>query len=571
MVNMLASPGVTVNEQDSTTSIVTGNPTLAGFAGIFNKGPMEEIVPVTNIADLEKIFGKPDATNKVDYHLAKTYLQISNGLQVVRITTSSSKTATSIVPNDPSQSPVIKNEQDYLNSYYNGQGSAYGTFAAKTPGAWGNSLKVSICPADSSAFNTWEYKSIFPTAPATSSYVSSKGGTLDELHIVIVDVNGSVSGVAGKILKTFAYVSQASDAQTLDGANNYYKTILNSDNEFVYWLSHPTALTDAGKVATNQTFTVTQTPITVTLSGGVTDSTATITEITNAYEILFAQELLPINIMIGPRLPASIGEGGFNISDATTLANNLITKANAKKKPFLCLSPPIELTVNRANPLADLATFATSLNGSSYAGCDTTACRVIDDTDNGSSFIFIPGSANFAGTLAYTDRNANIATSPAGSQRGQYQGISRLSYNPSQADRDVLFKARLNPVITKTGRGTYLFGDKTLLTRSSAFDQIGVRRVFTYLQQIISEYAENLLFEPNDLQSRESFKGVVEPFLKQVQSGRLIIDSVVETPISSDPDEFIGNIKILPANSIRYITLNFIATRTGFTFNEVVG
>ncbi len=570
MVNMLASPGVTVNEQDSTTSLVTGNPTLAGFAGVFNKGPMAEIVSVTNIADLEKIFGKPDATNKVDYHLAKIYLQISNGLQVVRVTTSSSKTATSIVPNDPSQSPLIKNEQDYLNSYYDGQGSSYGMFAAKTAGAWGNSVKVSICPADSSAFNTWEYKSIFPTAPATSAFVASKGGSLDELHIVIVDSLGTISGVAGKILKTFAYVSQASDALTLDGANNYYKTVMNGDNDYVYWLSHPTALTDAGKLSANETFTVTQTPITTTLSGGVTDNTATVTEITNAYDILFTQELLPINIMIGPRLPASLGEGGFNIADATALANNLIAKANTKKKPFLCLSPPTELTVNRASPLADLTTFATSLTASSYAGCDTTACRVIDDTDNGGSFLYIPGSANFAGTLAYTDRNANIAYSPAGFQRGQYQGVSRLSYNPSQSDRDILFKARLNPVMTKNGRGTYLAGDKTLLARSSAFDQIAVRRVFTYLQQIIAEYAENYLFEPNDSQSRESFKGVVEPFLGGLIAGRLIVDGKVETPVSSDPNEFIGNIRIAPSDSIRYITLNFIATRTGFSFNEII-
>ena len=239
------------------------------------------------------------------------------------------------------------------------------------------------------------------------------------------------------------------------------------------------------------------------------------------------------------------------------------------------VSPPIEDTVGSSTPAADVKAFADGLTSTSYASCDSTAVYVYDKYND--VYRWIGAAGHHAGLCANTDSVADAWFSPAGVNRGQLLGVTKLAFNPKKADRDSLYKARVNPIVSLPGQGTLLFGDKTLLSRPSAFDRINVRRLFIALEKAVSTAAKAQLFEFNDEFTRAQFRNLVEPFLRDVKGRRgltdfsVICDNTNNTSAVIDGNKFVADIYIKPSRSINFITLNFVATRSGVEFSEISG
>ena len=559
------SPGVQVKEIDLTNVVPAVSTSIGGFAGAFNWGPVEEVTIVGSEKELATTFGTPD-TNTASYFLtAASFLQYGNALKVVRVgTTNLNATATGA-------GLLVKNQDHYES----GLDFSTEAFVAKYPGILGNSLLVSICPADATVFNGWAYKSSFSGAPGTSAYALSKSCTKDEVHIAIVDEDGSVTGTAGSVLETFAYASQASDAKASDGTSAYYANVV-SASRWVRFGSHYTVLAHAGVSAVNHAADgtlgvagdfldgVTAVAITDSLAGGTDDNTPTTGEVTTGIALLGDPETVDVNLLFG------ISEdGGIVIPQA------LLATATARKDCVAFVSPPTTATVGSSTAAADVITFADQLSSTSYGVIDSTALKVYDKYND--VYRWIPACGHIAGLCANTDNVADAWFSPAGFTRGQLLGVTKVAFNPTQANRDELYNARVNPIAAFPGQGIVLYGDKTAQARPSAFDRINVRRLFIVLEKAVATAAKYQLFEFNDEFTRAMFRNMVEPFLRDIKGRRGITDFAVvcdatnNTGAIVDSNQFVADIYVKPARSINFITLNFIATRTGVEFSEIVG
>ena len=580
------SPGVRVREIDLTNVVPAVSSSIAGFVGAFSWGPVEEVRQVTSEKNLSETFGVPNTTNNTSYFTAAGFLQYGNNLQVVRAETSGLKNA---IADGTGTAVLIKGQTQYDASFSAGQASV-GPWAAKYPGTLGNSLKVEICAPGHYA--TYANAALFDSAPGTSEYAESQGvnGALDELHIVVIDEDGLWSGTAGTVLETFAFVSQAIDAKQNNGESNFYKDVVNARSKYVWWMDHDTTLTDAGTnlstAANTFVFTGSSSVITDSLSLGVDDDTLTAAAIQTGFDLLEDGETIDVNMLICPPLDPSMANAS---SPCIAVANDLIAIATARKDCLAVISPPVAFTTNpggqSATDVAGGSVTATSVNlvkafaeyltSSSYGTLDSTALKVYDKYND--AFIDIPSSGHVAGLMANTDAVADAWFSPAGLNRGQIRGVTRVAFNPKKAERDTLYKARVNPVVSFPGEGTVLFGDKTLLARPSAFDRINVRRLFMVLEKAIATASKFQLFEFNDEFTRAQFRNLVEPFLREVKGRRgitdfkVVCDETNNTGEVIDTNRFVCDIYIKPARSINFITLNFIATRTGVDFNEIAG
>ena len=561
----LVSPGVEIKEIDATNAIPAVSTSIGGFVGTFNWGPVDEATTVGSENDLVEQFGSPDNNTAKYFLTAASFLKYGNALKVVRVIGADARSATA-----SGGSATIKNKSHYEDNYADGQLDV-GSWVAKYPGVLGNSLKVSVITADISSFSGWAYSSQFQGVPGTSDYAKdlTKTGIKDELHVAVIDEDGAISGTPNQVLETFAYVSMGSDAKKADGTSNYYKDVINNNSEYIWWSDHPTALTDAGETIASQ---VANTPMATStsaidssLTGGIDDNVPTTGEIGLGYDLLEDSETVDVNLLFA--VPDANG--------ANTIANDLISIANARKDCMAFVSPPLEDTVGSSSAASDVKTFADSLTSSSYASCDSTALYVYDKYND--VYRYIGAAGHVAGLCANADRVADSWFSPAGVNRGQLLGVTKLAFNPKQADRDTLYKARVNPIVSFPGQGTMLFGDKTLLNRPSAFDRINVRRLFIVLEKAISTAAKAQLFEFNDEFTRAQFRNMVEPFLRDVKGRRgltdflVICDETNNTGSVIDGNRFVADIYIKPARSINFITLNFIATRTGVEFSEISG
>jgi hypothetical protein len=426
----------------------------------------------------------------------------------------------------------------------------------------------------------WEYHFNFSAAPTTSDDVSNAGGSNDELHIVIVDEDGGISGTAGTILEIHEGLSQASDAKSAQGNSIYYADYLYANSKFIYWLDHETTLANAGSSKTGTTFDNTATQsigiFSISLSGGTTDNEPTLGEMALAYDRFADAETEEINLLIGG---PSQG-GGSTAADATgdTHATKVIDVAEARKDCVAFISPARADVVNTANEIVateNVKNFADGLASSSYAVIDSGYKYMYDKYND--VYRFVPLCGDIAGLCARTDNVADPFFSPAGFSRGQIRGAVKLAFDPNQTQRDVLYKARVNPVVTFPGQGTVLFGDKTAQAKPSAFDRINVRRLFLVLEKAISTAAKFQLFEFNDEFTRAQFRNLVEPFLRDIQGRRgltdfsVVCDETNNTGEIIDRNEFVADIFVKPNRSINFIKLNFIATRSGIAFSEVAG
>ena len=555
------SPGVEIKEIDATNAVPAVSTSIGGFAGAFNWGPVEEIVTIGSENELVEKFGSPDDNTAKYFLVAASFLKYGNALKVVRAA-SGHVNATA-----DGSGQLIKNEDDYDNNYSTGSLSV-GNWTAKYPGVLGNSLKVSMITQGITSFSSWTYASSFDSAPGTSDYASGLGKTSanDELHIAIIDEDGAISGTPGTILETFGFLSQASDAKKSDGTSNYYKDVINSQSSYVWWTDHDSSISDAGEtIAANTSFTTNSAAIEDSFGGGTDDNAPTVGEIALAYDLLEDAETVDVNLLFAT--PDANG--------SEDIAEDLISIASTRKDCMAFVSPPLEDTVGSSTPAADVKTFADGLTSTSYASCDSTALYVYDKYND--VYRWIGAAGHHAGLCANTDSVADAWFSPAGVNRGQLLGVTKLAFNPKKADRDTLYKARVNPIVSLPGQGTLLFGDKTLLSRPSAFDRINVRRLFIVLEKAISTAAKAQLFEFNDEFTRAQFRNLLEPFLRDVKGRRGLTDFLVvcdetnNTGQVIDTNRFVADIFIKPARSINFITLNFIATRSGVEFSEIAG
>jgi len=456
----------------------------------------------------------------------------------------------------------INNANDYLLNFANGAG-VVGEFAARYPGTLGNSLLVSI--ADSSTFDTWAYKSYFDTAPSTSSFASLVSGENDELHIVVIDENGLWTGVNGTVLEKFAFVSKARDNKKSDGTNNYYKDVINSRSEYIYWMDHPETGTNWGGESSVH-FDDLGYQATYSLSGGVDGLTATDGQLMTAYE-LFADDA-QYDISLIPVGKASTTVANFVISDV----------AETRLDCVVFVSPQDvdsgDAIIGTGSAATDkIVAYRNALPSSSYAVMDSGYKYQYDRYND--KYRWIPLNGDTAGLCARTDYTNDPWFSPSGLNRGQIKNVVKLALNPTKVDRDVLYKAGVNPVVTFPGEGTVLFGDKTLLAKPSAFDRINVRRLFIVMEKAIATAAKYQLFEFNDPFTRAQFKNLIEPFLRDIQGRRGITDFAVKCDESNntgqviDSNNFVADIFVKPNRSINFITLNFVAARSSISFTEL--
>jgi len=445
----------------------------------------------------------------------------------------------------------------------------------------GKGLKTALVDA-TNVRRRFRFYDLFDSAPGTSTFATGKGVGLDELHIVVYDRTGDISGfradTAGErtlsVLETYAGVSQHPNAKTPQGNANFYPEVIFRQSEFIYWLDHPSVLSNAGTAlaAGNNYATGTGTTgeINFNLSGGTDDFSLTVGELDSAYTLYEDAETVDVNLIMAGASPAG--------TDGVTHATNLIDIAEKRKDVVVFISPRRADVVNvtsSTTQTSNVKTFFDSLSSSSYCVFDSGYKFQFDKFND--VFRFIPLNGDIAGLCANTDNVADPFFSPAGFNRGQIRGAVKLAYNPNKAQRDILYPARINPVITIAGQGTVLFGDKTALAKPSAFDRINVRRLFILLEKAIATAAKFQLFEFNDEFTRAQFRNLVEPFLRDIQGRRGITDfSVVADGTNNtgeviDRNEFVADIFIKPARSINFIQLNFIAVRTGVAFSEIGG
>ena len=411
----------------------------------------------------------------------------------------------------------------------------------------------------------WEFYDLVSKAPGTSPFVTQAGGSNDELHIVVVDEDGGITGTKGEVLEVFAALSKASDAKGAQGDTNYYPTVIQNKSNYIYWMDHNASGTNWGSAAASTTYTDVTAVSNVSLSNGANGSTRTNAQLLTSYELFKDAETVDVGLIIA-------GKG-----DATHI-DNLISIAEDRKDAVVFASPERSDVVNVSSAAAQATNVIAFFNGirsSSYVMFDSGYKYMYDRYSD--VYRYVPLNGDLAGLSARTDLIADAWYSPAGLNRGIIRGAVKLAFNPSKTQRDDLYRARVNPVATFPGQGTVLFGDKTGLTAPSAFDRINVRRLFITLEKAVATASKFQLFEFNDEFTRANFRNIVEPFLREVQGRRGITDFLVvcdetnNTGEVIDRNEFVAEIFVKPARSINFITLQFVATRTGVSFDEVAG
>ena len=579
-----ASPAVTVKEIDLSGVVPNVQTSTGAFVGNFGWGPVGQATLVSDESGLVSAFSAPTKDNSVDFHSAAYFLRYSNSLQLVREVDSDAKNSIGANSTGTYTNPTVGNLDAYEDLTSD---SDNGAFIAKYPGALGDSIKVSICTVSDSDggglvnFDNWTFKDQFDAAPGTSSFVAGLGGKNDEIHVVVQDRDGGITGVPNTVLETFPFLSVATNAKTDDGTVNYYRDVLKLKSKWIY----------AGKWQTNfaagsndQQGAEWDTPATLVgtedfkatsktdqsewdFDGGITSASLGTDDILRGFDKFEDKEAIEVDFLIAPQ---QIGD-----TAQATVVNDLVATAGSLRKDCVVVASPSRNAVVVTGTNSAVLTCNNAYTKSSYLVQDNNYLKVFDKYND--QYIKIPAASSTAGLMAATDLVAAPWFSPAGSRRGRYLGITDIILSPSKAERDALYKAGVNPIANLPGQGIMLFGDKTNMSRPSAFDRINVRRLFLAIERAIAIAGRGVMFEFNDEFTRAEFVNIVEPFLREIKGRRgitdfrVVCDQTNNTPAVVDRNEFIASIFIKPARSINYVTLNFVAVRTGVEFEEVVG
>lgn len=628
------SPGVLVQEKDLTINTPAVSASTGAFAGDFVWGPTNTITQITNEPKLVETFGKSTDDNYAAFYSAKNFLDYSNNLMVVRAETASQLNSVA-----SGSAVLIGNLETYETSFANGEASVgmfaakypgsmgdslkvsmadattysrqltgtlsiaedsdsvtgvgtsfsveltVGSYVTVTAGGSEVTKQVIAVSSDTqitvdSAYTAtavgltatadWEYASYFASAPVDSNQAEAVGATGDGLHVVVIDEDGLFSGAAGTVLESFANVSKARNALRFDGSSGYYKTVINK-GAYIWWMDHPTTgdvdggTNVFGAEAASGAFKALKKPISRSLTGGDNGSSASAGELMMAYDLFKNTEQVDVSLIFTGA--ASTDVGRYVVQSVAEYRQDAIgfVSANDDGAPIIG---------NTSASLTKVINWYNTMNlNTSYAVADTGWKYQYDKYND--VYRWIPLNADIAGLCARTDYVAEAWYSPAGFNRGQIKNVTRLGYNPDKAARDELFKRSINPVVTFPGEGTVLFGDKTATRKPSAFDEIGIRRLFIGLEKSIALASKSFLFEQNTELTRKLFAGMITPKLRDVKGRQGITDFYVDigpnvnTPDTIDAGELRANIFIKPVHSIRFIKLTFIATRTSASFTEI--
>lgn len=718
------SAGVDVREIDLTNIVPSVDTTGAAFVGQFGWGAVLDHTIISDYSRLETIRGKPNDSNYVDWFSCYNFLSYSSNLNTIRVVDEATA-FNSVAEGTPL---LIKNSDHFELISDTPTGNV---FSAKYPGVRGNSIEVH--EADSTTFDNWLYKDEFDASPGTSDWAVARGapGALDEIHIVVVDHDGGITGTPGAILERFGFLSKAKENKTLDGEPNYYRVVVNTQSQYIWAMDAPLAanyivdgqlttpvIGNAGSLYTvSPTVTVTGDGtngavtaqlsttgalssivitsggsgytvgdvVTITgdgtsataevgaVTGGVIDSITVLTggtgystitvdlsavgggdatatsvigysvsglTITNAGSgyttatlsfssgsatatiatiaaglqawdvkttpnVVYAQLNAPIatkltgganganvtanELIVGWNLFRNaevvdvslifVGDAGGQASSGAVIRHIIDNIAEHRKDVVVFFSPDKVDVFNQTEEIATENAVAFSnvkINRpSSYAFMDSTWKRQFDVYND--TYRWIPLNADIAGLAARTDATNDPWWSPAGYLRGVIKNVQKIAYSPGKTSRDALYKNGVNPVVTFSGEGTILYGDRTQQLRSAAFSKINIRRLFIVLEKSIAISAKYSLFEFNDDFTRSRFRNTIEPFLQLIKSRRglsdfkVVCDATNNTPEIIDRSEFVASIFIKPLYSINFIQLNFVAVRTGVEFSEVIG
>jgi hypothetical protein len=528
------SPGIVLRETDLTAqTIVTSLANTAAFVGSFEKGPVGVVTNIATERELLEVFGAPNANNYEDWFTAATFLSYGGQLQVVRIEDTSLKNATD---QTGSTAVLINDKADFEANF-----SSYDwAFAARTAGTWANGLKVAVVDGSVTSYAT---ETIYGSV--LWSTIANDPGGADDIHIAVLDSNNN-------ILETFLYLSRVSTAKDSQGASKFYKDVINNRSQYIY----------AGPENAAQTTDV-------VLAGGVDSYTTTVADITAAYDLFADTEEIEFDfVLCGGSLAVE--------ADQVTKAQKVITLASTRKDCLAFVSPHngfLALSSSSAKR-DDIITFFDTVGSSTSFAVFDSGYKYIYDKYN-DTYRYIPCNGDVAGLCVQTSAVAEDWISPAGPSRGNIKNVVKLAYTPSKTDRDKLYLKRINPIASFPGQGVLLFGDKTALSTPSAFDRINVRRLFLSIEKRINQLAKTVLFELNDTTTRSSFANAAGSFLAEVQAKRGVTDYLVvcdetnNTADVIDRNEFVAEIYVKPTRSINYITITFVATRSGVSFSEV--
>lgn len=597
------SPGVNVTERDLTTIVPAVATTNAAFAGIFQWGPANQRILVDSTNNLISLFGLPDDNNYTYWFTAANFLGYGNSLTVARVVHPDAKNAVPsgattaavavFVPNDTYLDKDGGSGPDITDA--NGRSA----WCAKYPGQLGNSLRIELCGAatgsttNNGLFETWEWRSQFNNRPASSAYADSllgTGGANDQFHLAVIDEDGLWTGAKGSLLETFEGLSLIRGALAGDGTSIYYKDKINNESKYIACidvdntnalLGLTVGMTGFGSSGSSG-FATTSTeyqfsggglwiaPLASGTGAHGASAEANICDTDKGYGLFSDAETFDCSLILG----GPVGKNSTIGGGAAASVQMVKGIADARKDCVAFFSSP-NFNANETDQtkLSTALTMRNNIGSSSYCVIDSGYKYQYDSYND--KYRWVPLNGDIAGLCVRTDLSNDPWWSPAGFNRGGIRNVVKLAFNPSMSFRDELYKNNINPVVIFPGEGAVLYGDKTAQAKPSAFDRINVRRLFIVLEKAIATAAKYSLFEFNDSFTRSQFKSLVEPFLRDVQSRRGIIDFRVvcdernNTPQVIDSNRFVADIYIKPNRSINFIQLNFIATRTGVSFEEV--
>ena len=500
---------------------------------------------------------------------ANDYLEASTGTLTI---TSGSNTATTSQNETVSGGTSLVNIGDKIKFGNSTVGIAYlEVTAANSTTLSFKSAYTGAVDLSTVAFSRyWKYWDQVRAAPGTSTYVNNKGGAGDEIHVVVADEDGDITGTKGQILEVYEGLSRATDAKTESGETNWWIDVIKQRSSWVYakkaygLAANTTAAASSALTTDNAIYDSLKLGVDSTAEGSIALAT-----LTAGYDFFKSAEDVDISLILQGKAAGS----GAKANLAKYIIDNI---CESRKDCVLFASPDYADVVNNiGSERDDIITYRNALTNTSYAMLDSGYKYAYDKYND--VYRYVPLNGDMAGLAVRSDELRDAWFSPAGYNRGGIKNLVKLPFNPKQADRDILYQNDINPVVTFPGQGTILFGDKTLLGKPSAFDRINVRRLFIVLEKAISTAAKFTLFEFNDGFTRSQFKNLVEPFLRDIQGRRgitdfkVVCDETNNTGEVIDRNEFVGDIYIKPSRSINFIQLNFVAVRSGVEFSEIVG
>jgi len=564
------SPGIVLRERDLTNStIVNTQSNVAAFVGSFAKGPVGVPTSIASERELVDTFGKPNNANFEDWYVASTFISYGGQLLVIRVEDTALKNSV-----NTGSAVLIKDVSDFEAN----KSTYTWNFAAKSAGTWGNSLVIAYIDGIEAAAGDYDNEVLYTSGPkwntiagkpGTSAAAAAAGGADDEIHIALIDKSGSITGTPNTILETFLFVSKSLLAKNSEGGSNYYVDVINTRSSYIF---AATPLANTGSALSfDYNIHVESIAAADDFTGGVDSYTGSTTNIEAALLKFHDAENVVIDFVLAG---GSLGSQ----TDTVAKAQKVIEVANYRKDCIAFISPykNVTATTNSDTQRDNIIAFFQAVGSStSYAVFDSGYKYIYDRYND--TYRYIPCNGDVAGLCVQTSANLEDWFSPAGLNRGNLRNVIKLAYTPTKTDRDKLYQKRINPIASFPGQGVVLFGDKTALASPSAFDRINVRRLFLAIEKRVLQVSRGVLFELNDATTRSTFFNTVDSFMTEVKAKAGVTDYLVvcdetnNTADVIDRNEFVAEIYIKPARSINFITITFVATRSGASFSEVTG